>query len=265
LNPVAVQEAQRLAAATGEHDALLRRISELTESVAARDTFIAIAAHELRNPMTPMLGHIDLLLLAVRAGNCSPEQVERRLERIQFAMRHYLRRATILLNVSRITSSKLPLELEAFDLAALLRGMVGDFAIAARYAGIVIGVAAPDSLPVTLDRLATEQIFDNLVSNALKYGARTPVEVTAVVAGEQVRIQVRDGGGGISAGDRARVFGRFERAVGLGEGRDGFGVGLWLVGQLVKAMEGEITIGDAPGGGALFTVTLPLHVTGRQQ
>jgi len=110
--------------------------------------------------------------------------------------------------------------------------------------------------------LATEQIIDNLISNALKYGARTPVEVAATMLGTQIRIQVRDHGGGVPASDRDRIFERFERAVGKGGRHSGFGVGLWVVAQFVAAMQGAITIGDAPGGGALFTVTLPMHLKG---
>jgi len=71
---------------------------------------------------------------------------------------------------------------------------------------------------------------------------------------------VRDGGPGIAEADRERVFGRFERAVGQGVRRSGFGVGLWVVGQLAVAMGGMVTVADAPGGGALLTLTLPQHV-----
>src|SRR5689334_12331043 len=85
---------------------LQRRNAELAEAVAARDAFIAVAAHELRNPMTPMIGQVDLLLKGLRVGRYSPEQVEQRLERLQQVMRHYLKRAAILLDVSRITSGK---------------------------------------------------------------------------------------------------------------------------------------------------------------
>jgi signal transduction histidine kinase len=232
----------------------------LAEAVAARDAFIAVAAHELRNPMTPMMGQIELLLSAVRAGKCPLEQVEQRLERIQHTIHRYVRRAEVLLNVSRLTSGQFQLDLERFDLGALLRDLAGEFAEAAQRTGVSIAVDVPQVLPGLWDRVAMEQIIDNLVSNSLKYGARTPIKLSAAMLGEElVRIEVRDHGPGIAAEDRARVFGRFERAVGQGKQTGGFGVGLWVVGQLVAAMDGTITVDDAPGGGALFTVTLPAH------
>lgn len=243
---------------TLEH--LHQRIAELTEAVAARDTFIAVAGHELRNSMTPIMGQVDLLLAAIVAGRCPPDKVEQRLERIQRTMVRYLKRARVLLDVSRLTSGKLRLKLDTFDLAALLREVTDDFAAASRHAGSALQVAVPESLIVTLDQLATEQIVNNLIYNAIQYGARTPVEVSAAVFGQEVRIQVRDHGGGISTIDRARVSGRFERAVQQGDRHNGFSVGLWVVGQFVAAMDGEVVIDDAPGGGALLTVILPLHL-----
>lgn len=244
-------------------DGLDHRLAELAEAVSARDTFIAIAAHELRNPMTPILGQVELLLSGVTSGKYAPAQVQQRLELIQQSVRRYMKRAAVLLDVSRITTGKFRLELAACDLAAVLKEVTSEFAAAARYSGVVMQVTVPDSLPGTWDRLALEQIFDNLVSNAIKYGGRTPVEVSAEADGAQVRIRIRDHGKGIPADARRRVFERFERAVDQNEHRSGFGVGLWVVGQIVESMDGTIEIGDAPGGGALFSVTLPLHVPAR--
>lgn len=238
---------------------LQRRIVELVEAVAARDTFIAIAAHELRNPMTPMMGHVDLLLRGVRAAKYSPEQIEQRLERIRHVMSHYVKRATVLLNVARITSGKLTLEPVACDLADLVRSVAGTFAEPAHQAGSPIGIDVPANLPGTWDPLAMEQVIDNLISNAIKYGGRHTIEVHVEGLGDTVRLSVRDHGPGISAESRARIFARFERAVGTEESRSGFGVGLWLVGQLVEAMEGVITVDNAPGGGAVFAVVVPRH------
>ena len=254
-------EAQHLAApATPVDDGteeLRQRVAELTLAVEVRDTFIAVAGHELRNPMTPIIGQLEHLHAAVTTGRCPPEQFGPRLERIQQAVRHYVRRAAVVLDVSRIASGKLQLEAEPFDLVPLLRSIASDFAAVAQRAGILFTLTVPDALLVAWDRLVVEQIVDNLLSNAIRYGARTPVEMSAEARDGQVRIQVRDHGRGIPPADRDRVSGCFERAVGLDERRSGFGVGLWLVGQLVAAMDGTVLVEDAPGGGALFTLILP--------
>jgi signal transduction histidine kinase len=238
---------------------LQQRNAELRAAVAARDNFIAVAAHELRNPMTPMIGQIDLLLRGLRAGRYSPEQIEQRLDRVRLVMNQYLKRAATLLDVSRITTGKLVLAPTSFDLADLVRETVETFAAAARHAGTWIHCNAPAPLLGTWDRLAMEQIIDNLVSNAIKYGAQRPVEICAEDHEDKVCIRVRDYGPGIPMDARSRIFRRFERAVGPNERRSGFGVGLWVVGQLVNAMGGTIRVDDAAGGGSVFTVTLPRH------
>ena len=144
----------------------------------------------------------------------------------------------------------------------MLHEVASEFTGMAQRAGVLLTLTVPDRLMVTWDRLALEQIMDNLISNAIKYGAHTPVGIMAKAEDGQVHIEVSDGGAGVPVADRERVFGRFERAVGPGERRSGFGVGLWVVGQLVTAMGGTVVIGDAPGGGALFTLTLPQHAEG---
>ena len=169
----------------------------------------------------------------------------------------FMKRAVVLLDVSRINSGRFHLEPIPCDLAALLRRIAEEFAAPAQHSGATLTVAAPDTVPGLWDRLAIEQIVDNLVSNAIKYGGRSPVELGLVEERDEVRLYVRDYGKGIPQADRRRIFGRFERAVGHDEYRSGFGVGLWVVGQLVEAMQGTITIDDAPGGGALFSVRLP--------
>jgi two-component system OmpR family sensor kinase len=238
---------------------LRRQNAELIEAVAARDTFIAVAAHELRNPMTPIVGQIDLLLSALQAGRYSSAQVEHRVRRIRKAMDHFIKRAGTLLDVSRITSGRFQLAPAPCDLSDLVRETAETFAQTARYSGCSIGIEVPENLPGAWDRLALEQILDNLISNAIKYAPSKPITVSAEDLGSLVRLKVQDYGPGISAGDRARIFERFERAVGASDRRTGFGVGLWVVGQLVAAMEGTIVVDDASGGGSVFTVTLPRY------
>ncbi|MDQ3039089.1 MAG: ATP-binding protein, partial [Pseudomonadota bacterium] len=125
-------------------------------------------------------------------------------------------------------------------------------------------VSAEDVLFVDGDALAIEQILENLVSNGIKYGHGTPVVVS--IASEpgsgMALIRVSDSGPGISFGDQARIFERFERAVSSSHYAGGFGVGLWLVRKLSEAMGGSVAVTSAPDRGATFCVALPLHCPG---
>ncbi len=236
-------------------------LNELAGAIAARDNFIAVAGHELRNPMTPMIGQLERLISGVKAGKLTTAQIEERLERVHRAMGHYVKRAAMLLDVSRITTGKFRLQPAPCDLVAVIVQVVDYFAEAAQYSGASIELDAPARLPGRWDRLAFEQVMDNLVSNAIKYGGPRPILISAgdTPAGG-VFIQVRDHGPGISAKNRARIFGRFERVVGRDQQKSGFGIGLWVVGQIVDAMDGTVKVYAAEGGGSLFRVTLPRKV-----
>lgn len=244
--------------------ALERRVAELEAALAARDTFIAVAAHELRNPITPVIGMVKATLAAAKAGTSTPEQLVRRLELIQQSVTHFWRRAEVVLNVSRINAGNLLLDPEPVDLTALLVELTQSFAGVAQRASVPVRLTVAPGLAGAWDRVALEQILDNLLSNALKYGDRTPIELSAEAEGALLRLTVRDHGKGVPAADQERIFGRFERAIGRGEG-GGFGIGLWLVRQLAEAMGGGVEVADAPGGGALFIVTLPLQMRKPQQ
>jgi signal transduction histidine kinase len=111
-----------------------------------------------------------------------------------------------------------------------------------------------------LDELAVVQIADNLLSNAVKYGAGEPIEVSLVRHGSKAHLTVRDHGIGISKEDQARIFDAFERAVSR-RAQGGFGIGLWVVRQLVDTMHGDINVTSRPAEGSIFTVTLPLSPT----
>jgi len=239
--------------------ALETRVAELEAALAARDIFIATAAHELRNPMTPVIGMVEATLAAARAGTCKPEQLVYRLELIQQSVSHFWRRAEVVLNVARINAGNLQLDSEPVDLTTLMGEVVEAFAGVARRSSVHVTLVVAPGLAGSWDRMALGQILENLLSNALKYGDRTPIKLTAEIEGAHLRLAVRDHGKGLPAADREKLFGRFERAIGRGEG-GGFGVGLWLVRQLAEAMGGNVQVADAPGGGALFTVTLPLQM-----
>jgi two-component system, OmpR family, sensor kinase len=232
------------------------RVTRLEAELAARDAFLAVAAHELRNPMTPILAHVQRLRR--RAGELSPDAVDEALARIEGLVEGYVRRATTLLDVSRLAQGAARMHPAPVDVAALVAAATAAAEPAAIYAGSTIACEAPESLPAVLDRTALEQILDNLVSNAVKYGAGRPIVVGAAGDGTRVRITVRDAGDGISTDDQARIFDRFERAVAKGSSIGGFGVGLWVSSGLARAMGGSLTVESEPGRGSAFTLTLPV-------
>ncbi len=108
------------------------------------------------------------------------------------------------------------------------------------------------------DRMRLEQVYTNLLSNAMKYGAGAAIEVSGVSDGSWAVLRVRDHGIGITREAQARIFERFERAASDTHYR-GFGLGLWIVRQIVEAMGGTIRVESEPGHGATFRVELPLQ------
>ncbi len=204
--------------------------------------------------MTPIAGEVELLLRMARRQEV-PSAILAGLERLEASIRHYVRRATTLLNVSRANSGQIPLEPVAFDIAELVCQTVSRFAPAAERARCPLQLDVQPEIAGVWDHLAVEQILDNLLSNALKFGAGRAVSVSLAADESCVTLTVRDEGAGISEQDQARIFGRFEQAVGQRQ-HGGFGVGLWLVRSLVGAMGGSITVESAPGQGAAFTVRL---------
>jgi two-component system, OmpR family, sensor kinase len=253
----------RSAAAAGiaERDAL---IEELREALRARDEFVAIAAHELRNPMTPILLQIGNLLNAVRDPQRSrPEVLVPRVEVLDMAVRDFVRRATTLLDVSRIAAGNLLIEPKLVDLCGILRRALDRVGPAAQVSGCTLVTELERDVAGFWDPLALEQVAENLLSNAIKFGAGQPIHVTLRADGELAQLAVRDHGIGIGPADCDRIFGRFEQAVGRRQ-QGGFGLGLWLTSRLVQAMDGRIAVESKLGEGATFTVTLPLQGTGQQ-
>jgi two-component system, OmpR family, sensor kinase len=246
-----------------EHNAhLIAEVARLTEAVEARDAFLIVAAHELRNPMTPIIGRIQILARAARRPDFRIERLAESLDQLEWLITRYLRRANILLDVSRITSGKLALERLPVDVCAVAREVIENLSPSRQHIASDLTLDVPcEPIVVSGDRLAIEEILDNLVSNAIKYGANKPILLRVGVDEEQHRavIRVSDNGSGISTDNQARIFERFERAVQPGEQLPGFGVGLWIVRQLCQGMEGSVRVDSSPGQGSTFSVALPLQ------
>ena len=237
---------------------LRQQVAELRLAVRARDDFIAIAAHELRNPMTPILMVAELALtVAHKAGHACPPRITTLLERLHVDVHDYVRRTTKLLDVSRIEAGNLRLEPSDTDLSTLVLSLAQRYEVAADRARSPVELGIQDGITGVWDRLAVEQVVENLLSNAFKFGAGKPVTVRLRSHGGTAWLDVQDQGIGMEPDHQERIFGRFEQIVAQHRG-GGFGVGLWVANRLVLAMGGGIAVSSSPGEGSTFTVMLPL-------
>lgn len=260
LRAVAVlqHKASALAAALAA-EASARQAAEA--ALRVRDEFLSIAAHELRSPLTSLVGHTQLALRRLKKnGGLEPEQVTQALETMGAQAERLSRLVSRLLDTTRLESGKLTLEREPADLAALVAQVV---AVAQTWSERhSMSVVAPPSLEAVIDPLRLEQVLTNLLDNAVKYCPDGgPIEVTLIRVDEgTVELAVRDHGPGIPDGQRGQIFERFYQAPGAGSG---LGLGLYVSRQIVELHGGELHADCPPDGGTRFAVRLPIALAER--
>ncbi len=223
----------------------------LRDAVRVRDEFLSIASHELNTPLTPL----KLQIAALRAGGLPPAKIERKLA---MADRQIDRLAVLisdLLEVSRISAGGMKMEPETVPVAPVARE-IAESVEAGASAQVRIAVAGDDHVAAHVDRLRLEQVLTNLLTNAVKYGRDNPIDVTIAPVGSMVVLRVCDRGIGIAQDQLAKVFERFERAVSV-RNFGGFGLGLWIVRQIVESWGGTVTVQSTVGEGSTFEVTMP--------
>jgi signal transduction histidine kinase len=255
----ALQQAQLRRDASRASQEIAESYRQAQEALAARDRFLLIASHELKTPLTPLLLQLQALeKLAPQA--VSAERGAQFQSNLAAAVRHVQRLAELveqLLEVSRVETGRLELRRERCDLVAVVRETVEAFKVQASKAGCVIELQTCAAAWGLWDKFRIAQVVQSLLSNALKFGAGKPVQVTLACNG-RAHLSVTDHGPGISAADKARIFERFERAAQLRH-YGGFGLGLWIARQLVDAHGGTLSVTSEPNQGCQFTVDLPVR------
>jgi signal transduction histidine kinase len=234
---------------------------DLGNAVEARNTLISVASHELKTPLTTLQLQLHLITRKFTRGPIDEASITMLGSRVASIDRQVSRLGRLidnLLDVSRINAGKMQLEYDDVDLVAMVREVVGRFEEELSLGGPPVTVRAGVPVSGRWDRMRLDQIVTNLVSNALKYGKNSPVDITVEPGNDPstARLEVRDHGIGIAEGDLARIFERFERLV-SGKQAGGFGLGLWIVREIVQAMGGTISVWSKPGEGTTFTVELP--------
>jgi PAS domain S-box-containing protein len=234
--------------------------ADLQKALQIRDDFLSVASHELKTPLTSLQLQLQLLWRALpeTGPDGQPHPARRRIEATRRPAERLHQLVNNLLDVSRIRAGRLALEHETVDFSALLQDVVTRAEADAAGAGCTLILHADSPVVGRWDRLRLEQVVTNLLSNAIKYGPNHPIEMTVVQDGEIALLTVRDHGIGIAPENQARIFQRFERAVSERH-YGGFGLGLWIVKQIVESLGGDIRVESQPGKGATFTVALPLE------
>jgi signal transduction histidine kinase len=220
-----------------------------------KNEFLGIAAHDLKNPLTVILGSTEMLGLTDE-----PRQINKLLSSISGSANRMLDLITNLLDVNAIEQGKFTSNIEPCDMAALLQRSVENNQPAATRKSIAIRVGLSDGLWAKADPAAALQILDNLISNALKYSPpNTTVYVHTLPEANYILVSVRDEGPGISEADQKKLFQKFTRLSARPTGGESStGLGLAIVKRLAEAMSGTIQCYSAPGTGSNFTLRLPV-------
>lgn len=236
---------------------VMHDITELRQADQVRRDFVANVSHELRTPLTAIKGYAEALL-------DDPEDEDAREKFLDIIHRHATRMERLvkdLLRLARLDAGQEAVEIVPTDIEGLLRGIANDFeAIAAQKEQKVAVVVSPDAATLMTDAAKLHDIARNLIENAVNY---TPhggaIDVRGELLNGRFQLTVADTGHGIEPDDLARVFERFYRVDKSRARPGGTGLGLSIVKHLVHVLDGDVTASNRTGGGALFTVTLPIR------
>jgi PAS domain S-box-containing protein len=233
--------------------------TEAQEALRIRDAFLSIAAHELKNPLTSLLGNAQLLQRRTIRGATLPERDQQTITVIVDQAGRLNKLIAALLDVSQMETGQLSIERAALDLCALARRVVAD--VQPTLTQHTLAFSDPGlALLVSGDALRLEQVVQNLLQNAIKYSPAGGIVTVRVEQREQMAcVAVTDQGIGIPQEALPRLFQRFYRAEPATSGTiSGLGIGLYVVKEIVTLHGGTVTVDSAEGKGSAFTICLPL-------
>jgi len=261
INPFRRDEFGRLAAS---FQSMARQLKELDKLKAE---FLSIASHELKTPINVILGYVQLMVEGVY-GPVNEHQKEI-MRTVESQAKSLARLTKSLLDIGRFDAGGGTVSPRPIELRALLAELEKAFRVLAEQRGVALQVTWGDDAPheVQWDPDRMSEVLGNLLANAVKF---TPsgghVSLRVDKAGDGVVIEVRDTGAGIPPDQLPHIFEKFYQADNQeSASQRGTGLGLAIAKGIVEAHKGTITVESTPGVGTVFTLVLPLRVSGRRQ
>lgn len=252
----------RMAVILGASDRIRARLAvqneELVQADRLKDEFIALVSHDLRTPLTSIIGYVEL---ALDDSGSTPLDAERRryIEVVARSSDRLLRLVDDLLLAARLQSGRFVLSPGEVDLEAVAAEALDEMHARAERKGVSLFLACDGPVSVECDRRRLLQLLDNLVGNAVKFtpeGGRVTLRVERTLAGAAV--EVHDTGVGIPAGEEDRIFDRFYRAQSsVSEHVPGTGLGLFIARAIAERHGGTLVARRREGGGSVFRLELP--------
>ncbi|WP_322847110.1 hybrid sensor histidine kinase/response regulator [Pseudomonas sp. B33.4] len=262
------QQVEALEQARREQEALLQQLQstqlELEQAVRMRDDFMSIVAHEVRTPLNGLILETQLRKMHLARDNAAAftlDKMHAMVDRDERQIKSLIRLIEDMLDVSRIRTGKLSIRPSRFDLVQLVSNLLQNFAQQIEAAETEVSFSAPAPVEGNWDEFRIEQVVTNLLTNALRYGGRSPIQVRVYREGDEARVEVQDRGIGISQENQKRIFQQFER-VSAKTVVAGLGLGLFISEQIVAAHGGSIVVESEINEGAQFRVCLPIQENG---
>jgi signal transduction histidine kinase len=239
---------------------LQTQAGELQEAIVMRDEFVSIASHELKTPLTSLQLQAQTMKRTMEKQGMSAfteAYIQKMLDQTERQSRRLNRLVDDMLDLTRISSGKLQLQLQDVDLSEIVTEALERFKTELLEHNGGVQIHLHKNVIGHWDKFRLEQVITNLLTNAMKYGGGKPIQVSLTTKGNCARLCIQDQGMGIAEESRERIFKRFERAINSSE-VSGLGLGLYISRQITEAHGGKLWVESEPGEGANFIMELPL-------
>lgn len=232
---------------------VLKDVTQELEAIRGRDDLVGSVTHELRSPLTSILGYLDLV-----SESDLPEETRAHVEVASGNAERLLVIVNDLLRAASDAEKDLSMSFVPGDVAQIVREAVEANLVYAKSQDVELDIDVPATAPATIDPVRIRQVLDNLITNAIKYNRKLGHVLVRIEVDRMIRVEVQDSGLGIPEADLSRIFDRFYRTRSARDSTvTGTGLGLAITREIIQRHGGELTVESVLGLGSTFRITLP--------